>query len=109
MRRTLHGSLRRRRNLTTISDVCEAAARSLFWAPNRFNELTEVRFFSFHPDCQIDSGFLTGQSWRVLKSWYTAGVPEHGFRRCFADGLDQSLVSSVAQADLVVGLTFTYI
>ena len=45
----------------------------------------------------------------MLKSWYTAGVPEHGFRRCFADGLDQSLVSSVAQADLVVGLTFTYI
>ena len=42
--------------------------------------------------------FLTGQSWRVLKSWHTGGDPEQGFRRCFADGLNQSLVSSMAQA-----------
>ena len=34
--------------------------------------------------------FLTGQSWRVLESWYTGGDPEQGFRRCFADGLNQS-------------------
>ena len=26
--------------------------------------------------------FFTGQSWRVLKSWYKAGVPEQGFRCC---------------------------
>ena len=38
--------------------------------------------------------FLTGQSWRVLKSGYTAGSPEEGFRRCFADGVNQSLISS---------------
>ena len=38
--------------------------------------------------------FLTGQSWRVLKSGYTAGSPEQGFRRCFADGVNQSLISS---------------
>ena len=44
--------------------------------------------------------FLLGQSWRVLKSWYTGGGPEQGFRCCFADGLNQSLVSSVAQATL---------
>ena len=30
--------------------------------------------------------FLTGQSWRVVKSWYTGGAPEQGFRRCCADG-----------------------
>ena len=42
--------------------------------------------------------FLTGQSWRVLKSGYTGGGLEQGFRRCFADGLNQSLVSSVTQA-----------
>ena len=42
--------------------------------------------------------FLTGQSLRVLKSWYTGGGPEQGFRRCFADGLNQSLVLSAAQA-----------
>ena len=42
--------------------------------------------------------FLTGQSLRVLKSWYTGGGPEQGFRRCFADVLNQSLVRSAAQA-----------
>ena len=42
--------------------------------------------------------FLTGQSWRALKSWYSVGGPEQGFRRCFADGLNQSLVLSAAQA-----------
>ena len=42
--------------------------------------------------------FLTGQSCCVLKSWYTGGDPEQGFRRCFADGLNQMLVSPVAQA-----------
>ena len=39
-----------------------------------------------------------GQSWRVIKCWYTGGDPEQGFRRCFADRLKQSLVSSVVQA-----------
>ena len=34
----------------------------------------------------------------MLKSWYTDRGPEEGFQRCFADGLNQSLVSSVAQA-----------
>jgi len=28
---------------------------------------------------------LTGQSWRVLKSWYTGGGPQQKFWRCFAD------------------------
>ena len=43
--------------------------------------------------------FFTDQSWRVLKSWYTAGGPEQGFRCCFANGLNrQSLVLSAAQA-----------
>ena len=35
----------------------------------------------------IGNVFLIGQSWRVLKSWYTGGGPERGFRRCFVDGL----------------------
>ena len=29
---------------TLITTVCEAAQRSLFWAPNGLNELPEVRF-----------------------------------------------------------------
>ena len=37
--------------------------------------------------------FLAGQSWHVLKSGYTAGSPEQGFRRCFADRVNQSLIS----------------
>ena len=45
--------------------------------------------------------FLTGQSWRVLKSGYTAGSPEQGFRRCFADGVSQSLISSARRLVLV--------
>ena len=44
--------------------------------------------------------FVTGQSWHVLKSFYTGGGLEHGFRRCFADGLNQSLVPFVAQASV---------
>ena len=44
--------------------------------------------------------FLTGQSWCVLKYWFTSGSLEQGFRRCFADGLNQSLVSSAMQARL---------
>ena len=43
--------------------------------------------------------FLTGQSWYILKSWYT-GVAgergrEQGFWHYFANGLNQSLVLSV--------------
>ena len=33
--------------------------------------------------------FLTGQSWCILKSWYTDGDPEQGFRCCFTDRLNQ--------------------
>ena len=43
----------------------------------------------FHLDWQIDNGFLTGHSWRVLKSWYTSGGPEQRFRRRFVDGLNR--------------------
>ena len=46
--------------------------------------------------------FLTGQSRRILKYWYSGDGPEQEFQRCFADGLNQSLVSSVAQAKEIV-------
>ena len=48
--------------------------------------------------------FFTGHSWCALKSWYNAGGPEQGFQRCCADGLTRSLVLSVAQAKLHIGL-----
>ena len=85
--------------LTPFCYVCEAVPGSLFWAFNGLNQLPKVRFeFLFNLIGKSTVTFLTGQSWRVLKSRYTSGDPEQGFRRCFADELNQSLVSSVAQA-----------
>ena len=71
---------------------------TVFWDPNGFNDLPEMRFeFLFILIGKSTMDFLTGQSRRVLKSRYTGGGPEQRFRRCSADGLNQSLVSSVAQ------------
>ena len=81
--------------LTISSNVCEAAPRSLFWAPNGLDKKPEMRFeVPFILIGKSTMAFLTGQSWRVLKSWYTGGGPEQGPGRCFedADGHNQSLV-----------------
>ena len=49
-------SLRGRRNLSSLSNVCEAAPRSLFWT-NGLNELPEMRFeFPFNLNGKIDDG-----------------------------------------------------
>ena len=58
--------------------------------------------------------FLTGQSWRVLKSGYTAGSPQQGFRRCFVDGGNQSLISSARRlflmpTSLLVAAVFVFL
>ena len=85
--------MRRRRHLTPFSNVCQVAPISLFWA-NRLNELLEMRFkFPFNLIGKLTLALLTGQSWHVLKSWYTGEDPEQGFRRCFADGLNQKFRS----------------
>lgn len=66
--------------------------RSLFWAFNRLNELPdsgEFRIF-FQPDWQTDN--LTGPQ-IPIHGW---GL-EQGFWCCFAKGLNQSFVKSVAQ------------
>ena len=63
--------------------------------PNGLDELLELRLeFLFN---------LIGQSWRVLKSWYTDGGPEQGFQRCFADGLHQKLSSFCGADYLIIG------
>ena len=78
-------SLCRRRN----RNVCKAAPESLFWALRGLNELPEVRLeFTFNLIGKLTIAFIMDQSWRVLKSWYTDGGPEQGFRRCFSDGLE---------------------
>ena len=84
-----------------VSNVCEAAPGYLFWASNGLNKLPKMRLeFPFILIGKSSMSLLTGHSCRVLKSWYTGGDPEQGFRRCFADGLNQMLVSPVAQAIL---------
>ena len=62
------------------------------WAPNELNDLPEAPFeeFPFILIGKWTMTFLTGQSWHVLKSWYTGEGLERGFRRCFAEGLSQS-------------------
>ena len=39
-----------------------------------------------------NTGFLTGQSWRVLKCWCLGDDPEQGFWRYFADRLNQKFI-----------------
>ena len=81
--------LRRRRNLTPVSNVCQAALKSMHRAPNGLKELPGVRFeFPFNLTGKLTMAFLTGQSWPALKSWYSGGGPEQEFRHCFADGLN---------------------
>ena len=83
---------------STLSDVCKAAPIFLFCAPNGLKKLPEVCFeFSFVLIGKSTMVFSTEQSCRALKSWYTGGGPEQGFRRCFVDGLHHSLVSSATQ------------
>ena len=53
-----------------------------------------MRFeFPFTLVGEYTMAFLTGQSRRVLKSWYTAAGQGQGFRRRFADGVNQKFIS----------------
>ena len=53
-------SLRHRRNLTLVSNICEAAPLSLFWAPNGLGELPGERFdFPFILIGKLTMAFLT--------------------------------------------------
>ena len=62
---------------TLVSDVCKETLRSLFCTLKESITLIGKSIRSF----------LTGQSWNVLKSWYTGGYLEQGFWHCFARGL----------------------
>ena len=49
-------------NLTPVSDIYEAVPTSFFWAPNRHNELLEMRFeFLFILIGKLTMAFLLGQ------------------------------------------------
>ena len=57
-------SLRRRGNLTSISNVCEEEPMSLLWAPNGLHQLPEKRFeFPIILIGKSTVAFLTGRSW----------------------------------------------
>ena len=87
-------SLHCRGNLTPVSNVCKAIAKSLFSALNGLNNLPEMHFkFPFNLINKLTMVLLTNQQWCVLKSWYRGGSPEHGFLHCFADPLNQKLSS----------------
>ena len=62
-------SLRRRHDLTPV------LAEILNGLKNGLNQLPEERFeFPFNLIGKSTMAFLTGQSWRVLKSWSTGGT-----------------------------------
>ena len=49
--------------------------------------------FPFQPKVHVTGksimAFLTGQSWCIIKSWYTGEGPEQGYRCCFTNRLNQ--------------------
>ena len=59
-------SLHSSRNLTTVSNICEAVLISLFWAPNGLNKLSQICFkFPSNLIGKLTMEFLTDQSWSV--------------------------------------------
>ena len=73
--------LHHRFTLTLVCNMCKAVPRSLVWAPYGLSKLPEVCFKYFSSTWLANPLwlFLTGQSWRELKSWFTGGDPEHDF------------------------------
>ena len=53
------------------------------WASNRLQTDNILNFSSLQHDWQLMMAFLTGQSWHILKSWYTGGVLEQGISALF--------------------------
>ena len=52
------GSLRRRLNSASVSNVCEATPSSLFWGLQWIQRITWNAFWiSFHPDWQIHKAY----------------------------------------------------
>lgn len=92
-------SLHHRSNLTLVSNVCQAALISLFWALTDSTNYWECIICEF-PLILIGKQtmeFLTDQSWSAVKSCYTGGTLEQGFQCCFADGLNQRVVLSATR------------
>ena len=75
-------SLRRRRYLTRVSDVCEAVLMTLFWAPNGPNKLPEMRLdFPSNLIGQLNSGFfnrpIMARTQILVHSWGRGGLGQN--------------------------------
>ena len=93
-------SLRGRRNLTLVSDICEAAPKSLFGAPNGLNKLPEIHFiFPFNLIGKLTMAFFNRPVMVRTYILVHSRGPKTTISALFADRLhNQSLVSSVVQA-----------
>ena len=89
-----------------VINVWEGAPIFLLQAPST-NHQKHVSNFPSTWLANWRYSFWTGQSWHVLKFWYTAGGPEQGFLSCIADRHNRSLVLSVAQAS--AGKAFEFV
>ena len=79
-------SLHCRYNLTPVSNICEAAPISLFWALSGLNELPEGPFWvSFHPEWRIDNGLFNRPIMVRTQILVHGWGPKQGFRCCFKD------------------------
>ena len=98
---TVRCSLHCRCNLTQLVTSVKQCRNPFTEPPTDSTTYRKKHFkFPFNLTGKSTMAFLTGQSWCILKSWYT-GVGgggrgrEQGFWHYFANGLNQSLVSSV--------------
>ena len=86
-------SLHHRSNLTLVSNVCQAALISLFWALTDSTNYWECIIFEF-PLILIGKQtmeFLTDQSWSAVKSCYTGGAQNKDFNAVLQMDLTREL------------------
>ena len=84
--------------LTSVNNVCQAWLIPLIWAPNELNIFPEVWFeFSFIVIGKWTMAYLTANH-NMYSHPSRQGGLEQEFWCCFTDRLNQSLISSLAQA-----------
>ena len=70
-----------------VCDICEV---DWIWYPCSGHQTEMCVEFLFNQIGKSAQTFSTGQSWHILKSWYTGRGPKQGFPYCLADGLSQN-------------------
>ena len=89
---------RERRRHATGEGACLPCARPFSLWPTSSKRLLRMLRISFYPDWKLTMDFFS----KPIMGPTQVGAPEQGFRRCFAEGLNQSLVSSVQQAKITL-------